>query len=975
MKRILVLLGALLLCTFYANSAYFSFLPYEITQPDGEKISCFVSGDEFYHWMHDKDGYTIIQSPDGYYYYGVSTGDSIVPTTNKVNSSDPGILGINKWEKVSVEKYEKNKSFLQVVPKEEISGSETNTPPLSAPHTNTLNNIVIYIRFADDDEFTATRQSFDDKFNLVPGTSLQAYFKEVSYDNLTISSTHYPACDMTTNFSYQDSHPRAYFEPYNETTNPIGYTGGNNSTDRRVREHTLLKNAIEWVNANSPVPSGLNVDGDNDGYVDNVCFNIVGGNGGWAALLWAHKWALYSYAAYINGKRVWEYTFQPETQVSVKTLCHEMFHSLGAPDLYHYSYDGLSPTGNWDLMHSGFGHMGAYMKWKYANQAWISNIPEITTSGTYTLNPLASPTNNCYKVASPNSSSQFFVMEYRRRVSGTFENNVPGSGLLVYRIDPSRNGNASGPPDEVYIFRPNGTPTVNGSINSAHFSSDVGRTEINDYTNPYSFLQDGSPGGLSISNVTSAGSTISFDVNYDLVAPPDDFSATAVSHSQIDLSWLLNSESDNVLLAFNTSGIFGEPVSGSFYLPGDTIPGGDTVIYNGANNYFNHINLEPNTTYHYKIWSYNADIFYSLGTVQWAKTLCAPLTILPWNEDFNYGEVFPDCWSQEEVNDSRAWWYMTMDYDQGNPDTVTNNFYAILNDYSTSDNVSRLITPSFDLGNYANATLAFWHKQEAWNGNQDELTVKYKTSATGSWIELESYTNEYSTWTEEVIPLPEISSDFHICFEGNAKYGFGVYIDDVTLTETENTPGILALNNVSYNTGEQDCFGALQSITVAGNGNTVDFLSGSSVNLIAGESISFLPGFHAHSGSYMDAYITTTGSFCDALPEQAIVEYIAPEKLKSSTIQNLTESTDHTISQPLSVILYPNPNNGIFNVETNLEGESILIKVINNTGALVYQNRAMQLTTKLNLQTLRSGIYFLQVVSGGQQKTLKFIIE
>jgi hypothetical protein len=102
---------------------------------------------------------------------------------------------------------------------------------------------------------------------------------------------------------------------------------------------------------------------------------------------------------------------------------------------------------------------------------------------------------------------------------GTFESSIPGSGLLVYRInsDFAGQGNAqydgSSIFDEVYIYRPNGTPTANGNVNSAHYSSDVGRTVINDTTNPTSFLHDGSVGGLRISAVSSAGDSISFYVD------------------------------------------------------------------------------------------------------------------------------------------------------------------------------------------------------------------------------------------------------------------------------------------------------------------------------------------------------------------------------------------------------------------------------------------------------------------------------
>ena len=495
------------------KAAWFDNLPYTVVQPDGSIIECYVSGDEFHNWLHDENGFTIIVGDDGFYYYAILQDDFPVASGYMVNSVDPFLVGLEPRVNISAEHYRKIKNeFLSHI-----------TKGVTAPHTGDMNSLVVYIRFSDQTEFTTPRTVYDARFNDPVNASQKHYFYEVSYGNLVIESHHYPICDLTTNLSYQDSHPRAYYEEYHPVNNPIGYQ---NNTQRTNREHTLLANAIAFIAPE--VPADMNIDADNDGLVDNVCFIIRGGNGAWASLLWAHRWVLYSQEVFIHGKRVWDYTFQPESQNDTYTLCHEMFHVLGAPDLYRYYNSTITPVGSWDLMASGFVHMGAFMKWKYANQKWITDIPEITTAGTYTLNPLTSPDNNAYRIPSPNSNHEYFIVEYRKK-EGVYEMNVPGEGLLVYRIDPSAgDGNAGGPPDEVYIYRPNGTPNINGSLGMAHFTATLNRTAINDETNPSSFLQNGSPGGLNIFNITAAGNTISFDIlmGYEVFA---DFEVSATT--------------------------------------------------------------------------------------------------------------------------------------------------------------------------------------------------------------------------------------------------------------------------------------------------------------------------------------------------------------------------------------------------------------------------------------------------------------
>jgi len=787
MRKLLFLFLAI--SVLQLNAAPFKFLPYTITQPNGEVIECFVSGDEFFNWIHDKDGYTIIQAPDGYFYYATKKDDKIVATSFKVNKVKPETIGVKPWTKISLDEYQKRTQRYQG------PSSQKSDKPNHAPHTGTLNNIVIYIRFKGEAEFTTTRQAFDDKYNPTTGVSLKSYYTEVSYNNLTISSTHYPSCALTTNRSYQDPlHTRGYFQPYNASTNTIGYAS---ESEAYNREQQLLYDAVTWINANSPVSQSLNIDGDSDGNVDNVCFVIKGGNGAWADLLWAHRSSLYSKTVYINSKKVFDYTFQPESQVEVYTLCHEMFHALGAPDLYHYDTDYRSfvPVGYWDLMEYGFGHMGAYMKWKYAGAKWITTIPEILTSGTYTLNPLTSPTNNCFKIASPNSDKKFFVVEYRK-VEGTYEVNLPGSGLIVYRINPDFEGNANFDNvsnfDEVYIYRSGGTVSQNGIVDNAFFSSSSGMTSINSTTSPSSYLHDGLPGGLDISNVTSAGSTISFTVYISDVKAPQNFTATGTSESQINLSWGLNTNNDEVLIATSTTGTIGAPTKGSTYIAGNSIPGGGTVIFAGNATSFNHTSLTSGSNYYYRIWSKNSSNEYSAGVSAKSATYCATPSI-PYTQGFNGYELSP-CWIAELVTQGqveRAAASITQVKTSAYPDATPSEGSHMIK-FNSMDcgvgNIMRLSSPAFSSVGQSQLYLNFsWFRS---NGTTELDNVKIQWSTDGAtWNDGTSYLRYNSTtgWTQQSYKLPDAAlnqNNLKVAFLFTSEFGYNCYLDDVRIEST-----------------------------------------------------------------------------------------------------------------------------------------------------------------------------------------------
>lgn len=521
MKKVLLFA---FLCSIFltVNAAPFRFLETIVIQPDGSQLTLYASGDEFYHWVHDKDGYTILQGEDGYCYYArKDDSGNLKATTYRADNSLPADAGIRPWSKVSEQVYAEKRDKMLYSP-----STRANGPQFSA-HKGKLNNIVIFISFPDATKFKKKRSVYESRFNSTSSASgsLKDYYQEVSYSNLTIESVFFPEADLDNDsIGYRDFHKRGFYRAYNATTNTDGYRTSDEQTNR---EHNLLVSAVDAMRSKIEAAfTPEEIDNDGDGLVDNVCFVIQGNSDGWSDLLWAHRWSLYTKNCFIHGKRVLDYVFQPENQVTINTLCHEMFHALGAPDLYHYREDQskLEPVGAWGLMGSGWTQMGAYMKWKYARQTWIKEIPVISKSGRYSLKPLQSGSNNvCYKVLS-NNPNEYYVLEYRKK-EGKYEKNLIRAGLLVYRINTTVSaGNRNGPPDEVYIYRPFGSMTENGRIDEAAFQTSSGAV-ISDKTFPKPFLTDETDGGLRIHNLTIEADQLSFDIA---------LTATGIAHLDSD---------------------------------------------------------------------------------------------------------------------------------------------------------------------------------------------------------------------------------------------------------------------------------------------------------------------------------------------------------------------------------------------------------------------------------------------------------
>ncbi len=290
--------------------------------------------------------------------------------------------------------------------------------------------------------------------------------------------------------------------------------------------------------------------------------------------------------------------------------------------------------------------------------------------------------------------------------------------------------------------------------------------------------------------------------------------------------------------------------------------------------------LQPATEYLVKVQAVCGDeLSMSMPAVTFT-TPCSDEAIdeFPYLEGFETGIA---CWTQMNVSGTNTW-----TQSNGNnlspiltPMTDGGQYFAETHGSSNTGNVSRLISPVFDITSLPVPVLSFYHTQTSWSGDIDKLKVYYRTSETEEWTQIAYYTEAIATWRQDSIILPNPSATYQIAFEVNYNWGRGVTLDNVSIyegtgeaSEPCDAPTALTTSNITETSADVSWNGTASSYEVRLNGGTPETVTATSkafTGLTAGTAYTVEVRAVCESGnsSWVSTTFTTQSSQvepCDA---------------------------------------------------------------------------------------------------------------
>ena len=416
------------------------------TQADGSTVEVQLLGDEYYHYLVNRDGQQVREVNGMYEVVGEA------PTAAKVQARRA------KSARVNIRKAKK----------------EFGVSPNLAPR-----GIVIMVNF-DDQSFRSsnTRAVIDSLCNAknckvnkdgnVLYPSAAQYFKDQS------NGVYAPVFDV--------------YGPV-KLSHEVAYYGGNDVVGNDIRPANMLVEACKKADTQYSVDF-TKYDSDKDGRIDFVYIIYAGqgeASGGSEETIWPHSYSVletieideyytttegakewkreygeayipyfsneYSLSdCYVDGKLINTYACSNELSGSsldgIGTLCHEFGHVMGLPDFYETNYGNNSKNAvtpnDWEVMdggaYNGNGHCPPnYSAWEKYFFGWHTPInlgnegQNLTLYANGTENYQAYQINASGKLQTATTEGVNYYIENRQATG--WDRELPHHGLLIWKVN------------------------------------------------------------------------------------------------------------------------------------------------------------------------------------------------------------------------------------------------------------------------------------------------------------------------------------------------------------------------------------------------------------------------------------------------------------------------------------------------------------------------------------------------------------
>ena len=510
--------------------------PQRVLQPDGTYVTIRLHGDEWNHFHTTDDGYSVVRDHRGFYVYADLQDGLLKPTarvahdiaertaaekaflsaTRKMQA--PAMLPLKAAMKQQVEQREaaKRQQLHQPLSSRRAQDSRR------VPALSNFKGLIILLQF-NDREFSRA----DYKDIMTNMINKKGY---TGYDEVELTGSVY---------DYFNDNSDGRFQPTFDLVGPI--TVDYSQYDGNDKDWRIVIDALKAVDDQIDYSQ---YDGDGDGVVDMVYFIVAGfgqnfdGNDG--RLWWPYRSVVYDYDTrkyiYLDGVKLGDYASsvelygwesKPESVMldAIGTICHEFSHVLGLPDFYDTDYEksgGESNTpGKWSVMDDGCYRnkdrtpVGYSLYERYS--VGFMDAPEVLDNeGSYTLKPLPDGKKG-YRIPSPNTD-EFFLLENRQKTGFKWDAYLPGSGLLVHRVDLSdptvwSKNKVNITPSRNYYELVRACGAANSSTAYDVFPGKGEVTTLDGTTTPANLKTwDGKKALRGLRNITMDGQNITFDL-------------------------------------------------------------------------------------------------------------------------------------------------------------------------------------------------------------------------------------------------------------------------------------------------------------------------------------------------------------------------------------------------------------------------------------------------------------------------------